>query len=368
MVSARWGGCGGRWGLTVNMSSASKIRRMLQILEYLQSGRRYHTGQLAEFLGVSKRTVFRDLRILQDSGIQLLYDESEQGYWIPPSTFLPPTDLTVGETLSLLLLGEKLGQSEVGVPFQGAARDAALKLLANLPESIRSHISELSSRLQISLEPQRAPADSQQHYENVMKAIELRCKVRVRYHSLLEEKTISTLVSPYEMFFQNRAWYVVGRSSLHREVRTFQIGRIQSSTLTADNYVIPPRFSLKKHFGNAWRMIREVPDVEVVVRFQPLVARNVQEVVWHATQKTEWNADGTLEFRVTVAGVREISWWILGYGDQAEVLAPPALREIIQGHVQRLAARYLVPSEGRRSFTVPANSSRSAKRPRIDRR
>ena len=60
-------------------------------------------------------------------------------------------------------------------------------------------------------------------------------------------------------------------------------------------------------------------DSEVVVRFSKLVAQNVAEVNWHKTQRLAWRDDGTLDFHVTVSGLNEISWWILGYGDQAEV-------------------------------------------------
>jgi len=330
------------------MSSVGKIRRLLQILEYLQSGRRYHTGQLSEFVGVSKRTIFRDLKVLQDSGVQLLYDEAEQGYWIPPSTFLPPTDLTVNETLSLLLMGEKLGGPGAGVPFQASARDAALKLLGNLPPLLRSHLSDLSDHLQITLEPTHHLTNSQEHYQRVLEAIEKRRKIRLSYDSLSEEAQISTLVSPYQMLFQNRSWYAIGRSSLHKEVRTFNVGRILEATLTNDEYEIPPRFTLKKYFGNAWRMIREEPEVEVVVQFKPLVARNVSEVLWHATQRLVWNPDGSLRFHVNVSGIREISWWILGYGDQAEVLAPRSLRELICSHIQKMASVYRTPVESQK--------------------
>jgi proteasome accessory factor B len=43
---------------------------------------------------------------------------------------------------------------------------------------------------------------------------------------------------------------------------------------------------------------------------------------------------------VTVSGLQEISWWILGYGDQAEVLKPPELRRLVAGHAARMLERY----------------------------
>jgi len=62
----------------------------------------------------------------------------------------------------------------------------------------------------------------------------------------------------------------------------------------------------------------------------PRVARNVAEVQWHHTQRCEFRPEGRLHFSVTVDELNEISWWILGYGDQVKVLAPAKLARLIK--------------------------------------
>ncbi|MGW8257605.1 MAG: helix-turn-helix transcriptional regulator, partial [Thermoguttaceae bacterium] len=146
---------------------------------------------------------------------------------------------------------------------------------------------------------------------------------------------------PYQLFFSRRSWYVAGRSSLHRATRTFNIGRITEIELLEDAYKIPRGFSLERFLRNAWHLIPEPgPDQNVVIRFGKMVAQNVAEVNWHKTQKSSFNKDGTLDFSVTVSGLNEISWWILGYGDQAEVLDPPELRALIQQRIARMQTLY----------------------------
>ncbi|MCA8998054.1 MAG: HTH domain-containing protein, partial [Planctomycetaceae bacterium] len=110
------------------MQAIRKIRRLLNLLERLQSGRTFNVTELADFCKVSRRTIFRDLKALQDSGVPLLYDSAKQGYWVPRSTMLPPTELTLEESLSLLILAQELGSRDRGLPFQEAARDAAVKI------------------------------------------------------------------------------------------------------------------------------------------------------------------------------------------------------------------------------------------------
>ena len=333
------------------MSSVGKIRRMLQLLEQLQSGRTLSSAQLAEQCGVSRRTVFRDLKMLQESGVELLYDAQRQGYWIPGHAFLPPTNLTLAETLSLLVLTREATSGDRAIPFQEVARDASMKLQSNLPHHLTSYAGEMSEAFTIQAEPQATnQLGGREHYERMVEAAIQKRKVRIRYDSLAEKSQIQTLLSPYRLLFRRHAWYVIGRSSVHRAVRTFHVGRILSSESTEEEFTVPPRFSLKRYFGQAWNLVRE-PNAreQVTIRFQPLVARNVAEVAWHATQKVIWNPDGTMDFTVTVDGIHEISWWILSYGDQALVLEPQSLRELVADRAKKMAAQYEHKSTKRRS-------------------
>lgn len=323
------------------MSPIAKIRRLLHLLERLQSGRIHNAKELADFCNVSRRTIFRDIQTLQESGISVLYDTSRRGYWVADGPYLPPTDLTLAETLSLILLAQEFGETATGVPFHEIARDASLKLQSNLPNHLRNYVGELTAKVAMDVEPHAELRDSRRHYERILEAVTSQIKIRLKYNSLHEEEVIQTLLSPYRVLFQRRAWYVIGRSSLHRAVRTFHLGRILESELTDDEFTIPPRFNLQAYFGNAWRMIRERGErIEVIVRFQPRVAHNVAEVAWHRTQRVAWNPDGTMDFRVVVDGINEISWWILGYGAQARVLRPPRLVELIQSHIQNMSDAY----------------------------
>lgn len=323
------------------MSAIDKVRRLLHLVERLQSGRTYNARELAEFCEVSRRTTFRDIKSLQDAGIPVLYDSEKQGYWMAVESSLPPTDLTLQETLALMILAQELGSADRGVPFQETARDAALKLQSNLPGDLRNYVGEYTGAIHIRTEPQTELSNRKVHFQRFQKAITERKKIRIEYDSLHETRVINTLVSPYRLLFLRHSWYAIGRSSLHRAVRTFNLRRVLSSEITEDDFDMPPRFSLKRYFGHAWNMIRERRErTRVHIRFQSLVATNVAEVTWHRSQELKWNDDGTLDYFVTVDGIKEISWWVLGYGNKAEVIAPESLRDLLREHVQSMAALY----------------------------
>jgi predicted DNA-binding transcriptional regulator YafY len=323
------------------MPANRRLQRLLRCLDVLQSGRLLNSTQLADECRVSRRTVFRDLATLQGAGVPVVYDESRQGYYLPHRASLLKHELTAEEVVSLLVICQQLGDPASGVPFHSAAQRAAHKILQHLPKSLREAAEQSVDSFVIRLDSHYQQTESEPIYRQLLDALIHRRHVRIRYLSYFDGGEISTLLSPYRFVYSRRAWYVIGRSSLHRAVRTFHLGRVQHIESLTSNYEIPPRFSLKRYFGLAWHLIREPKEKhEVVVHFRPPVAGNVAEVCWHTTQALKWLGDGTLEWRATVEGIKEIAWWILGYGRHATVVAPQALRAIIRDHAQAMAAAY----------------------------
>jgi proteasome accessory factor B len=317
----------------------SRISRLIQVLGLLQTSKGHNAGDLARECGVSRRTIFRDLDVLRKAGVPLLHDDEHDVYRIPGTYFLPPTNFTPEEALAVIVLCYEMG-SERRLPFYEAAQNAALKLEGCLPGRVRDHLRELSTAVQIRMAPSNRLEGQTSVYRQLLSAVAARRVVQIEYESFSDKKTLRLNLSPYRVLFSRRSWYVLGRSSLHREVRTFNVGRIRSLAILDDRFHLPRGFSIQRLLGNAWHLIPDGPDVDVVVRFSPLVAGNVAEVVWHRTQRLVWREDGGLDFHARVAGIREISWWILGYGDQAEVLKPQRLRKLIAEHAERLVERY----------------------------
>ncbi|MDQ3330728.1 MAG: transcriptional regulator [Planctomycetota bacterium] len=311
-------------------------------MDVLSMGRARSAGALAAACGVSRRTIFRDLATLRDAGLPIRFDEERGGFLLDRQPYLQAADFTLSEALSLLALCDSADDRPAGVPFQRTARGAALKLLSILPPKLRDQLGNLGARVDVEIGPVNPEAVAEKHHDAILTAIHERHKLRIIYNSLYEDQTITTLLSPYCLHFHRRSWYVIGRSSLHRSVRTFNTARILDAQVVDSHFEIPPRFSLDRHFGQAWSMIPERnARHEVLIRFQKKVARNVREVMWHRTQRTTWHEKtATLDFEVTVDGLNEVMWWVLGYGKEAEVLQPIELRQKVSEHAEAMASLY----------------------------
>ncbi len=307
----------------------SRISRVMQILTTLQAGKSYAVSDLSKMFGTSRRTIFRDLKELQAIGVPFHYDARTGGYTIEPEFFLPPVDLSLQEALGLLLLAHKT-RDQIQTPFKNSVLWAALKIENNLPARIRQYcntaLQNISTR-PCAQAPVTHSAGLDKTFAQLQQAIVKKRKVNIRYHSLFEGTIIDVELSPYHLLYNKRAWYVLGRSSLHKSVRTFKLNRIRELTTTQRCFVDGEKFDVYDYLGRAWSMIPEGRIYNIKLRFLPKVANNVAEVQWHSTQKVVRNSDGsaTVEFRVD--GIGEITWWILGYGDQVQVLAPKELRK-----------------------------------------
>ena len=313
----------------------SRISRIVQLLTALQSGHAYSVDELAELVGISRRTVFRDLGELKSIGVPLSFDPKTKGYRIDPEFFLPSVDLTLQEALSLLLLVHK-GRNHLPIPFKNSALLAGLKVENNLPANIRSYCNATLNN--ISIRPDsHAPMDLlDKTFAGLQNSIRRRHNIRLNYYSVYERRDIKTVLSPYHLMYNNRAWYVVGQSSLHKSIRTFKLNRIRQMKMLETHFDRDKKFDIHDYLGKAWSMIPEGRVYHIKLSFSKKVAKNVAEVQWHSTQRMTRNQDGSLLVEFRVDGLGEITWWILGYGDQVKVLQPAALKKKIAAIAQKM--------------------------------
>jgi predicted DNA-binding transcriptional regulator YafY len=316
-----------------------RLERILQLTEMLKSERSFSIDELSEALGITRRTLFRDIESMRQAGIPCQYDAKEKRYHIEGYAFLPALALTVHEAISLLIAAEQTGTIR-GMPLLGAARVASAKIQNALPSHTKKRCGSILDQMSIHLAAQARHKGCEPTFGSLQKAVAGHHQVRIRYESLYDKGTIELVLDPYHLHYSQRAWYVIGHSSLHEETRIFKIARIASIEVLKRLYVIDAPFNILDFLGNAWSLMRGDQPYHVVLRFAARVASNVAEVHWHRTEKLSWQNDGTLQFEVDVDGLHEIVWWIMGYGDTVRVLEPEALITLVRQKAQALLEQY----------------------------
>ena len=318
--------------------STNRIHRLIRLITLLQSGRVSSARELAANLGISRRTLFRDLNMLELAGIPY-YHDPDAGFRISRSFFLPPISLTVPETLGLMLLG-KSASSRRNWPLLDAALEAVNKLIATVPEPIRTVCGDLMAHVTVDTGPQAVGHDDTRHYTALQRCIDEARVCEMTYKSPDEPEVIRCRLEPYALHFAYRAWYVLGRTDLYEEVRIFKLTRIQQLEPLSVIFERPVRFKVEDKLGKAWQLIPEGRVYRVKLEFSAKVAMNVSEVIWHPSQKHEILDDGRCHMSFEVDGLSEIAWWLCGYADQVRVLQPKALTKRVKEMLQAALRQY----------------------------
>jgi predicted DNA-binding transcriptional regulator YafY len=163
-------------------------------------------------------------------------------------------------------------------------------------------------------------------------------------------------VDPYHLTLFQGGFYLVGHCHLREAVRIFAVERIRELTVLPERFAVPGDFAPDRYLAGAWGIIRG-DIVRVRVLFGRSVARYIRDRLWHPTQRLRELNGGRLELTLQVADTLEVRRWILGFGPEAEVVEPAALREALrrdaEALAQRLAPRRRPPSAASLSLQEP---------------
>ena len=317
-----------------------RTARLLNVLAILQGSgdQGIRVEEIARRTNMAKRSAYRDLRALERELKIPLW--SEGGRWgVGKGAFLPPLQLTQPEATAVFLAARVI--TRYSDKYDPNLASAFQKLAAALPDALHEHVERTLRDLAL------RPVDPgfNRHVEDLTRAWAQRRVVRFRYAQAAydggEREPTWREVRTYllEPSLQTHALYLIGLDETRGAMRTFKVERILDLSLTSRTFETPEA-AVSDTLRRAWDIIADQPEVLVALRFAPSVSTRVGETTWHPSQTVTWMADGSLEWRARVSGTVEVRLWILGWGDDVEVLEPAALRADVAATHARAAARY----------------------------
>jgi predicted DNA-binding transcriptional regulator YafY len=318
--------------------------RLLQLVMILQNGRFPNARRLAEACAVSRRTIYRDLATLEAAGIRVVYRADRQGYQLTGPGFLQPAALSDREALSLLLMSR---WCPVDHPFASLEpmQSGVDKVIQALPEGLRERITLGGELITPKSDPPplERPPERRPVYEAIWEALTRRRQMRIWYREDYADSLLTTKVSLYQITYLDSCWCILGRSTVHREIRLFRIPWIHRAEVTEESYVTPPRFRLDRWLSRSSGERPGDAPREVQLRFNARIAPAVQDRHARTGQRLSPRSDGELDLFLTVPLREEFVLWILGFGEQVEVLKPAELRETVKRRAERIARIHAEP-------------------------
>ncbi len=305
----------------------NRLWRLLKILRLASAPEPLNAEDMAGSLGVSRRTFHRDREVLEDAGIPIMYDG--EGYRLAGKIFLPAVHLQWDEGLALMIT-LRAAMDSGGTPFSDSLQDALEKIESGIPPGVKEEIASAGEEINIEQKPM---VDMSQH-NDTFRALWGACRdhelMQIGYWGRDDEAPSRREVEPLAIFHRWRAWYLVAHCRLRDELRTFRIDRITDLSFPGEYFVPPRDFDLEEYLARAW-LVEGGEPVDVEIAFSGVAARLVRELSWHPTQTTRKSPDGRVIAHFRTGGLRELAEWVVGFGGEAEALAPAELREMVLG-------------------------------------
>ncbi|MCQ4950140.1 helix-turn-helix transcriptional regulator [Bittarella massiliensis (ex Durand et al. 2017)] len=299
-----------------------KTDRLVGILTYLLQTDRATMPELAARFEVSRRTIQRDVDALCRAGIPLVSTRgSGGGVAIMDGYKLDRRLLSPGELQGILagLRGldsvSKTSSAEQFLQKVSARGEAPLSPDGDLVIDLASFYKDsLSEKIELL---RRAIAQR-----------ELVC-----FHYYYGKGEADKRVEPYSLVFKWSDWYLFGFCTQRQDFRLYKLGRLWALTPAGEGFVPRPVPAEKRRFGSQMR-----DDYLVTALYCP--AAKYRLVEERGPDSFSVAEDGRLLARWGFAGPEEALAWFLSFGDGAEVINPPQMRERVREEAEKIAARH----------------------------
>jgi predicted DNA-binding transcriptional regulator YafY len=316
-----------------------KVVLLVRLLSAIDEGR-FAFEELKEQIGEEKppstRTLRRYLSVLSDAGFPWFFDRASGTYRFAEGYSLRRLNLSHRELLGLVTL-KRLGSS-LGGTFASAIEETTQKLLRSSDR--RAEAAVESTSFAIRFESVAIDAEVERVFEQLQTAERERRRVQFGYTDKNGART-QRRADPYGFIVSNGRIYLVGYDHTRADMRVFAVDNVSEVAITPQTFERPADFNLDAYGANSVSGVRHATTTaEVTVRFSPVVAKAAQAQQVGRDRRVAPRADGGVDITYRVADPLEIVRWSLGWGAEAEVLAPEEARAAAAEIARNVAARY----------------------------
>jgi predicted DNA-binding transcriptional regulator YafY len=311
----------------------NRTDRLLAIVLELQGKGKLRAEDLAVTFEISKRTIYRDIQALSESGVPFIAVPG-QGYALVEGYFLPPLSFTTDEATMLLLGSDFMAQS-FDAQYRAAAQSASRKIEGVLKPQVRDEVRYLRDNIRFVASNTPEEHGQGETLAQLRRAIIDRATVRFHYYPRYREGNqppTAREADPHALSHIGGAVYLTAYDHTRQAIRNFRLDRIDNLIL------LPKRFSRRDDFRLEGPRMDE-RTVIIRVLFDHEVTRWAKEARSFFTVGEEQTSDGLL-VTLAVRQEREALGWLLGWGRHVQVLEPDSLRRMLAEEAEAIIQNY----------------------------
>lgn len=308
----------------------NRLERISAILIKLQSRPVVTAREIADQFGISLRTVYRDIRSLEESGIPIS-GEAGHGYSLVDGFKLPPLMFTIEEALSFLMAEKLISHQTDGDTYE-IFRSGMDKIRAVLKKTEKDILHTFDRYILVSGSHNMPPPVPANVLQPLLNSLMKKKQVTIEYRAGYNYETTCRIIEPQGIFFMSGLWYVLAWCKLREDYRTFHLGRIR--------HIIPSESDFDKEHPVLEKLAKAIyysdTEFEVKLRVHRDVARD-KEVSKYKYGLYEETADGDYFIqKYQTWSLERFGRWYLSFADQAEIIEPVELKEVVRELIGRI--------------------------------
>lgn len=313
----------------------NRIDRLTAILTHLQSKRTIRAAELAARFEVSLRTIYRDVRSLEESGVPII-GEAGQGYSLVEGYRLPPIMFSREEALSMLV-AEKLVEKSLGDQSSKHFKEALIKIKAVLKTSEKDLLVEVQDTIKVlKANPSQIMNKSSKAFQTILEAISEKKVLSTAYMTFDPELRSERELESIGMFQSYDQWYLMAFCRLRNDYRTFRLDRFSHLQLTESSYSTAKHPSLQSYLDKVsgerklHQIVLEVPDgsMKYLVNSKYNNGFVSEKRVGEVTEMTFMNSS-----------IEGFVRWIISLGDMVVVKQPAILQHRLTELIEEIKER-----------------------------
>ena len=299
---------------------------------------------------VTRRTLERDLGELTDTGQALATNTKPRQYSRSPSH---PIGLTRGlepaEAVVLQLAESHLRRllpAHMLAVFDGlfedaraSLRDSGMQWADGKPHTPLARWADLV-KTEPEWLPRIAPAVRSAVSEAVSEALLRGRQLKLRYRTRRDSEFKESLLSPLGLVQRGPVTFLVVTQRADRDPFLLAMHRIAEATMLEEDTVTPAGFDLSAWLTAGSMLVLVQRDIRLVLAVSGVALLGLQEAPLAVGQTITRMADGRHRLTVRLPHSLQLEWWVLGMGDNVELLAPKRLRAIIKTRLRSASYQY----------------------------
>jgi len=312
----------------------NRLERITSIHIMLQTRRLIRASDIAERFGISLRTVYRDIRTLEEAGVPII-SEAGLGYSLASGYSLPPIQFTQEEA-NTLMLGAKVLEPFSDASVKKVYASALDKIRAVLKTVQKDELEALDDQIRVS-QAFSGPPNSTENLVKIQQALVGRHVLRINYLSSYKNQESEREVEPIGLTFYGNFWHMIAWCRMRKDYRDFRTDRISQIDFSMDSFKLNDHVGLDDYLT---QMNERNETHKVVVRIKKRIYSFIVNQKYTLGFISDKDVGDAFEVEFITGSLHFFAQNMLMWGSSVEVLEPHSLKEMMGFLLAELNSHY----------------------------